>query len=170
MTIFSYFGGIYHKNVHFYPKSAFRTKWHAMASTWVEKQHIFIKYKPKALKKGGANLERRILCLQKNAANNAKTAFLEVFANFAIFEAKKISLWVLQWSKSARIGWPKYYRSHFYQKIDFHNFSPNPPPKGPLWGPPLRYFRKFGILLTNFEKCCNGPPLCYFQKFVIINF
>ena len=110
----------------FNPKSAFRTKWQAMASTWVEKQHIFIKYNPKAWHKSGANLGRRILCLQKSGANIAKMGFLEVFANFDIFEVKKIPLWVLQWSKSARTSWYKYYRSHLCQKIIFHNFSPNP--------------------------------------------
>ena len=60
-----------------------------MASTWVEKQHIFIKYNPKAWHKSGANLGRRILCLQKSGANIAKMGFLEVFANFDIFEDKK---------------------------------------------------------------------------------
>ena len=97
-----------------------------MASTWVEKQHIFIKYNPKAWNKSGANLGRRILCLQKSGANIAKMAFFEVFANFDIFKDKKIPLWALQWPKSARTSWYKYYRSHLCQKISFHNFSPNP--------------------------------------------
>ena len=57
-----------------------------MASTWVEKQHIFIKYNPKAWNKSGTNLGRRILCLQKSGA---KMAFFEVFANFDIFKDKK---------------------------------------------------------------------------------
>ena len=46
MSIFGYFGGIYHKNVIFNPKSAFRIKRQAKAATWAQKQHIFFKYKP----------------------------------------------------------------------------------------------------------------------------
>ena len=108
-------------------KRAFRSKWHAMATTWVEKKNILNKYNPKAWKKSGANLGRSILCLQKKSVNIAKMAFLDDFASLTIFKVKKISLWVLQWSKYARTAWHKYYRTHFYQKIDFQNFSPNPP-------------------------------------------
>ena len=53
-----------------------------MASAWVNKQHIIIKNTRKARNESGANLEQRILCLQKSGANIAKMAFLEIFANF----------------------------------------------------------------------------------------
>ena len=59
-----------------------------MASIWVEIQHIFNKYNQKAWNKSGANLEQRILCLQKSDANIAIMASLEIFANFDIFEDK----------------------------------------------------------------------------------